>query len=238
MRPKHFAERHGLIIIIALGESIVALGLAASEEPQTAAVVTASVFGMVVVAALWWLYFDVVALAAEKRLGMATGAERNAIARDSYSYLHALMILGHRLPGPGAEEVAAGRGRAAQADPVGRPLRRAWRSTSSDTSSSGCATCGSLNVQRTVVAVLLVVAIPHRCRRARVRVADDAASSLLVALIVYEVVTPTARCGTTCGTTPTELDRPRVERQAVTTILPKSSPDARRASAWSASASG
>ena len=68
VRPAHFAERHGLIIIIALGESIVALGLAASEEPHTAAVITASVFGMVVVAALWWLYFDVVALAAEKRL--------------------------------------------------------------------------------------------------------------------------------------------------------------------------
>ena len=86
-RPAHFAERHGLIVIIALGESIVALGLAASEEPHDRRGRRRRVLGMARGGCLWWLYFDVVAWrrAAPR---MATGAERNAIARDAYSYLH------------------------------------------------------------------------------------------------------------------------------------------------------
>jgi low temperature requirement protein LtrA len=54
--PGHFAERHGLIIIIALGESIVAIGVGA-EGDVDAGVVAAAVLGIVVAAALWWLYF-------------------------------------------------------------------------------------------------------------------------------------------------------------------------------------
>ena len=63
----HFAERHGLIVIIALGESIVAIGVGA-EFGLDAGVVTAAVLGVAIAAALWWLYFDVVALVAERRL--------------------------------------------------------------------------------------------------------------------------------------------------------------------------
>lgn len=92
--PGHFAERHGLIVIIALGESIVAIGVGA-EHHIDAGVVTAAVLGMVVAACLWWMYFDVVALVAERRLEHATaGRERNAIARDSFSYLHLPMVAG------------------------------------------------------------------------------------------------------------------------------------------------
>jgi low temperature requirement protein LtrA len=92
--PGHFAERHGLIIIIALGESIVAIGIGA-EGGVTTGVVIAAAFGMMVAAALWWLYFDVVALAAERRLANAeAGRERNTIARDSFSYLHLPMVAG------------------------------------------------------------------------------------------------------------------------------------------------
>ncbi|WP_199223937.1 low temperature requirement protein A [Paraconexibacter algicola] len=90
----HFAERHGLIVIIALGESIVALGVGASEEELTGPVVLAAVLGTALTAALWWVYFDVVALVAERHLHEATGAVRNAMARDSYSYIHLLMIAG------------------------------------------------------------------------------------------------------------------------------------------------
>ena len=68
VRPGHFAERHGLIIIIALGESVVALGVSAAEEPQTFTVITASLMGLALVACLWWIYFDVVAHAAELAL--------------------------------------------------------------------------------------------------------------------------------------------------------------------------
>jgi len=92
--PGHFAERHGLIVIIAIGESIVAIGVG-SEAGVDAGVVVAAVLGMVVAAALWWLYFDVVALVAERKLSSAAeGRERNEMARDSYSYLHFPMVAG------------------------------------------------------------------------------------------------------------------------------------------------
>jgi low temperature requirement protein LtrA len=92
--PGHFAERHGAIVIIALGESIVAIGI--GERPAIGAgVVLAAVLGVVVAAALWWAYFDVVAIVAARRLARAAeGRERNEIARDSYSYLHLPMVAG------------------------------------------------------------------------------------------------------------------------------------------------
>jgi low temperature requirement protein LtrA len=92
--PGHFAERHGLIFIIALGESIVAIGVGAGADVD-AGVVAAATLGIAVAAALWWLYFDVVALVAERRLSRAAvGREQNELARDSYSYLHFPMIAG------------------------------------------------------------------------------------------------------------------------------------------------
>lgn len=92
--PGHFVERHGLIFIIALGESIVAIGVGA-EAGVDAGVVAAATLGIGVAAALWWLYFDVVALVAERRLvRAAVGREQNEIARDSYSYLHFPMVAG------------------------------------------------------------------------------------------------------------------------------------------------
>jgi low temperature requirement protein LtrA len=95
LSPGHFAERHGLIIIIALGESIVAIGVGAEAVEVDAGVVVAATLGIAVAAALWWLYFDIVALVAERRLHNATvGKEQNEVARDSYSYLHFPMVAG------------------------------------------------------------------------------------------------------------------------------------------------
>jgi low temperature requirement protein LtrA len=92
--PGHFAERHGLIVIIALGESIVAIGVGAENEVD-AGVVVAATLGIAVAGALWWLYFDIVALVAERRLSHAAeGRERNEIARDSFSYIHFPMVAG------------------------------------------------------------------------------------------------------------------------------------------------
>jgi len=94
LHPAHFVERHGLIIIIALGESIVAIGVGAGHHVD-AGVVAAAVLGIAVAGALWWLYFDVVALVAERRLNNArVGREQNDIARDSFSYLHFPMVAG------------------------------------------------------------------------------------------------------------------------------------------------
>jgi low temperature requirement protein LtrA len=92
--PGHFAERHGLIIIIALGESIVAIGVGAGLHID-AGVVVAAVLGVAVAAELWWLYFDVVAPVSTRRLiAAAEGAVRNRMARDSFSYLHFPMVAG------------------------------------------------------------------------------------------------------------------------------------------------
>jgi low temperature requirement protein LtrA len=94
LMPAHFVERHGLIVIIALGESIVAIGVGA-EIGLDAGVIIAAVLGVAVAGALWWLYFDVVALVAERRLSKAApGRERNEVARDSYSYIHFPMVAG------------------------------------------------------------------------------------------------------------------------------------------------
>ncbi len=94
LMPEHFAERHGLIVIIALGESIVAIGVGA-EHGLDAWVVIAASLGVALAASQWWLYFDVVALVAARRLEHAApGRERNEIARDSFSFLHFPMVAG------------------------------------------------------------------------------------------------------------------------------------------------
>src|SRR6185437_371755 len=102
--PGHFADRHGAIIIIALGESIVAIGVGAHGLVDSG-VVVAAILGMAIAAALWWTYFDVVALVATRRLvQLPPGRERNELARDSYSYMHYLMIAGIALIAVGVKQ--------------------------------------------------------------------------------------------------------------------------------------
>ncbi len=92
--PGHFAERHGLILIIALGESIVALGVGAGLHIGPGVTLSA-MLGIVVVSALWWVYFDVLAHAAEHQLAHTTeGRPQNEMARDGYSFLHFPMMAG------------------------------------------------------------------------------------------------------------------------------------------------
>jgi low temperature requirement protein LtrA len=91
--PGHFAERFSLIVIIALGESIVAIGTGLHGELD-AGTIAAALLGLVLAFGLWWAYFDVVAIAAERRFRSSEGYERLRIARDSYSYLHLPMIAG------------------------------------------------------------------------------------------------------------------------------------------------
>ena len=92
--PEHFVERFGLIIIIALGESIVAIGVGAAGLPLDAGVIAAALLGITIAACLWWSYFDWVVYVAQARLAEATGARRAALARDAYSYLHLPMVAG------------------------------------------------------------------------------------------------------------------------------------------------
>jgi low temperature requirement protein LtrA len=92
--PGHFAERHGLIVLIALGESIVAIGAGAAGTLNLGIGVVA-VLGMALAAAMWWVYFDVVALVSARRLARAEpGRVQNELARDSYSYIHFILVAG------------------------------------------------------------------------------------------------------------------------------------------------
>jgi low temperature requirement protein LtrA len=105
--PAHFAERNNLVIILALGESIVALGIGAQVD-LGAGTIAAAVLGVALASAIWWTYFDVVALVTALRLTRATaGRERNALARDSYSYLHYPMVAGIVLVALGLEYTLA-----------------------------------------------------------------------------------------------------------------------------------
>jgi low temperature requirement protein LtrA len=92
--PEHFVERHGLIVIIAIGESIVAIGVGAAGVELDAPTITAAILGVVVAATLWWSYFDWVIFVAQSRLAEATGERRALLARDLYTYLHLPMVAG------------------------------------------------------------------------------------------------------------------------------------------------
>ena len=92
--PTHFHERFGLIVIIALGESIVATGTGLASTGLTAGVVAAAIGGLVIAACQWWAYFDVVALVAGRRFATLERLERTRVSRDSYGILHLLLIAG------------------------------------------------------------------------------------------------------------------------------------------------
>jgi low temperature requirement protein LtrA len=92
--PDHFVERFGEIILIALGESIVALGVGAAGVRLDADVIGAALLGFCVVACLWWAYFDWVTIVARRRLVELEGTRRATLARDGYSYLHLPMVGG------------------------------------------------------------------------------------------------------------------------------------------------
>jgi len=107
VHPRHFAERFSLIIIIALGESIVAVGVGAGDEPLDTAIGLAAVLSLLTSAALWWAYFDVVAALGEQRLAELRGVVRNTLARDAFAYLHLPLIAGIELFALGVEQVVA-----------------------------------------------------------------------------------------------------------------------------------
>jgi low temperature requirement protein LtrA len=92
--PGHFAERHGLIMIVALGESVVALGIGA-DAGLAGGEIVAAILGIALACAMWWAYFDHVSISAVRRLEEAiVGREQNELARDGYSILHYPLVAG------------------------------------------------------------------------------------------------------------------------------------------------
>jgi low temperature requirement protein LtrA len=101
----HFAERHGLIVIIALGESIVAIGVGVTDLPISWPILIASVLGLAVAAALWWIYFDATVLYGEQALAAEPPETRPKLARDAYTFLHFPMVAGIVLLALGLKKV-------------------------------------------------------------------------------------------------------------------------------------
>jgi low temperature requirement protein LtrA len=101
----HFAERFQLFIIIALGETIVVTGATTAEQDLTTARVVAFALAFLATAALWWLYFSLVATIVERRLALAEN--RTVLARDAYTYLHVVIVAGILLTAVGDELVIA-----------------------------------------------------------------------------------------------------------------------------------
>ncbi len=182
----HFAERHGLIIIIALGESLIALGLSAAGEELTGGVIAATGLGVVVVAAMWWLYFDIVAVFAEQRLASLAGQAQARMARDSYTYLHLPMVIGIVLVALGLKKTLLD---------IASPLTIIV----SVSLFGGLAlyllahiafrlrNTGTLNVQRLVVAVLLLLLIPAGVSLPAL-LSLALVAAILVALVGYETI--------------------------------------------------
>jgi low temperature requirement protein LtrA len=103
--PGHFSERHGLIIIVALGESIVAIGVGVAKEPISWLIIVGSLLGLILSSALWWAYFDVSALLGEHALAIEPLETRARLARNAYSLAHLPLMLGIVLVALGLKEV-------------------------------------------------------------------------------------------------------------------------------------
>jgi low temperature requirement protein LtrA len=163
----HFGERHGLIIIVALGESIVAIGVGVAHMPISWPIIAASALGLVVAGAMWWAYFDVTALVTERALAAASGERQIRLARGGYTFLHLPMVTGIILMSLGLKKVlgyVGGEDGHTVADPIyGIPLAALY---------GGAAlyllahvgfkryVAGSLNVERLVVVAVLLALIP------------------------------------------------------------------------------
>jgi len=184
--PGHFAERHGAIVIIALGESIVAIGI--GERPTIGAgVVLAAVLAVIIAAAMWWAYFDVVAIVAGRRLERAAaGRERNSMARDSYSYLHLGMVAGIALLAVGIKRTLLAVDDPLKLVPAAALLGGAALYLLSHVAFR-LRNMGSLSTRRLVCALVLLALIPAGTTLPALATLAVLAA-LLVALISYEAL--------------------------------------------------
>ena len=190
----HFAERHGLIVLIALGESLVAIGVGAAEKPITLVIVVAAALGVAVSVCLWWLYFDVVAPVAERVLHGTDMSERSRLARDSYTYLHFPIVLSVIFIALGLKKVleyVSDTEHHALTDPLkGVPLLALFLGVAAYLLGHvgfRRRNIGSWNPHRTVAAVVLVAAVPLAWKLPALASLGIVAA-VLIALVVYESV--------------------------------------------------
>jgi len=92
--PSHLAERYGLVLIIALGEAFVAIGIGATGVGIGLGEVVAAILGLLIATSFWLAYFDFFSIRGERMLAELRGPDRIALARDVYAYAHLPMIVG------------------------------------------------------------------------------------------------------------------------------------------------
>ncbi|NLU83416.1 low temperature requirement protein A [Rhodococcus sp. HNM0569] len=192
----HFAERHGVIVIVALGESIVAIGIGVAAVPVSWAVIVGCALGLIVSAMMWWSYFDVTSLAVEQAAQRARGTRLIKIARNCYSFLHLPMVIGIVMMSLGLKIVlhyVGDNSHYSLSDPLeGWPLVSLYGGSAlyllALSVFKAYGTRSHLPVQRVATAALLVALVPlvwHVPALASLGIL----ASVLVALISFEMVT-------------------------------------------------
>lgn len=101
---EHWAERYGLVVILALGESIVAIGVGVAKEPIDLSIVVGTAASIVLSVLLWWSYFARLAAVGEERLAEQDERTRASLAADAYSYTHFVIIAGIIIAALGIED--------------------------------------------------------------------------------------------------------------------------------------
>lgn len=94
VKPAHFVERHGLVVIIALGESVVAVGIGAAGLHVNLSLVGVALLGLLLSACLWWLYFGGDDERAERALLAASAKRRPRLAVEAFGHWHLALLLG------------------------------------------------------------------------------------------------------------------------------------------------
>jgi low temperature requirement protein LtrA len=173
-------------VIIALGESVVAIGVGARERIDTD-IVLGALLAMLIAATLWWAYFDVIAIVAGRRLERAqAGRERNGIARDSYSYLHFPIVAGIALIAVALKRTLGDEGATLKLVPAVALLGGAALYLLGHVAFR-LRMMGSVSWRRLVCAVVLLALLPL-CATLPALAALAIVAALLSAMIVYEVV--------------------------------------------------
>ena len=103
----HFTERHGLFVIIVLGEALIAIGVGTVGHPGTLAFFAAGTAALTLALAMWWAYFDWPYVVGRRVMKDMSGLERTRFARDGYTLAHYPLIAGVVVFAVGAEEILA-----------------------------------------------------------------------------------------------------------------------------------
>ena len=100
----HFAERHSLVVILALGESVVAIGIGVGKVPVSTAIIVGSVLAVALAVGSWWVYFHHFSPKVEHLVARKSGVERAGLATDVYTYLHIALVAGIVITALGVEK--------------------------------------------------------------------------------------------------------------------------------------